>query len=103
MQLTSTCGPRAMLSRFTIRRAKHYAPNWLEVRQVLFLKAYELNAVMKIKDSNFVGILSGQGKLQLLQTSVSILFDHSSILVLFRKVINKWIGFLDLWEERVKK
>ena len=28
MQLKSTCGPRAMLSRFTIKRAKHYAPNW---------------------------------------------------------------------------
>ena len=29
MQLKSTDGPRAMLSRFTIKRVKYYAPNWL--------------------------------------------------------------------------
>ena len=28
MQLRSTCGPRAILSRFTIKRVKHYVPNW---------------------------------------------------------------------------
>ena len=28
MQLKTTCGPRAMLSRFIIKHAKHYAPNW---------------------------------------------------------------------------
>ena len=28
MQLKSTCGPPAMLSRFTIKRTKHYVPNW---------------------------------------------------------------------------
>ena len=28
MQLESICGPRAMLSRFTIQRAKHHARNW---------------------------------------------------------------------------
>ena len=28
MQLRSTCGPCATLSRFTIERAKHYTPNW---------------------------------------------------------------------------
>ena len=28
MQLKSICGPRAMLSRFTVKRKKHYAPNW---------------------------------------------------------------------------
>ena len=27
MQLKSTSGPRAMFSRFTIKLAKHYAPN----------------------------------------------------------------------------
>ena len=27
-QLKSTCGPRATLSRFTIKCEKHYAPNW---------------------------------------------------------------------------
>ena len=27
MQLKSACGPRAMLSRFTIERDKHYASN----------------------------------------------------------------------------
>ena len=29
MQLKPTCGPRAMLSRFTIKRVKYCAPNWL--------------------------------------------------------------------------
>ena len=28
MQLKSTYGPRAMLSRFTIKCVKHYASNW---------------------------------------------------------------------------
>ena len=28
MQLKSTCGPPAILSRFTIKCAKHYVPNW---------------------------------------------------------------------------
>ena len=28
MQLKSTCGPSAMLSRSTIKRAKYYASNW---------------------------------------------------------------------------
>ena len=28
MQLKSTCGLLAVLSRFTIKRAKHYALNW---------------------------------------------------------------------------
>ena len=28
MQLKSTCVPRAMLSPFTIKCAKHYVPNW---------------------------------------------------------------------------
>ena len=46
MKLKSTYGLRAMLSRFTIKRAKHNAPNWFnrshclpflgKVRQVLF-------------------------------------------------------------------
>ena len=43
-----------------------------KVRQVLF-ENHENNAVMKRKASNCVGILSDQGKLQLLQTSVNIL------------------------------
>ena len=65
-QLKSTCGPRAMLSRFSIHRAKHYAPNCLsflaKVRQVLFQKAWEINAIMKREDSNCVGVLSDQGE-----------------------------------------
>ena len=75
MQLKSTCGPPAMLSRFTIKCANHYTPNlfnFLIVRQVLFQKACKINAVMKREDSNCVGILSNQGKLKLFQTSVSI-------------------------------
>ena len=28
MQLKFTCGLSAMLSHFTIKRAKYYAPNW---------------------------------------------------------------------------
>ena len=58
-----------MLSRFSIQRAKHYAPNWFDclsflgkVRQVLFKKAWKIHAVMKRKDSNCVGILSEQGE-----------------------------------------
>ena len=27
-QLKSTCGPHAMLSRFTVKHATHYASNW---------------------------------------------------------------------------
>ena len=83
MQLKSTCGPHVMLSRFTIRCAKHYASNWFnclsflgKVRKV-FWKGWEVNAVMKRKDSNWVGVLSDQGKAATDQTSVNILQYHS--------------------------
>ena len=39
MQLKSTCGPRAMLSRFIIKRAKRYAPNWFNCLIVCLLEA----------------------------------------------------------------
>ena len=50
--MKSTCGLRAMLSHFTI---------FGQSRAVLFIKTWEINAVMK-KDSNCVGILSNQGE-----------------------------------------
>ena len=68
--MKSTYGPRAMLSRFTIRLGKHYAPSWFNcliaclfwaVRHVVFYKAWEMFAIGR-KDSNCVGILSDQGK-----------------------------------------
>ena len=71
-QLKSTCGPRAMLSCFTIKRAKDYVSNWFNCLIVCSYwvksgeyyskKACEFNAVMKRKESNCVGILSDQGK-----------------------------------------
>ena len=61
-----------MLSSLNIQCGKYYAPNWLDclivcpfmgkVRQALFQKAWEINAVMKRNDSNCVGILSDQGE-----------------------------------------
>ena len=39
MQLKSICGPRAMLSRFTIKRGKHYAPNWFSCLIVCYFRA----------------------------------------------------------------
>ena len=62
-----------MLSLLSIQRAKHYAPNWFDclivccfllgkVKQVLFFKAWEINTVMKRKNSNCVEILSDQGE-----------------------------------------
>ena len=53
--MKTTCGPRAMLSRFNIKRAKHYALNYLifslfvlfgqSQARVLLPKACEINAV----------------------------------------------------------
>ena len=60
-----------MLSRFTIKRAKHYAPNWFNCLTVclfeqsqasIILKSMGTNAVVKRKDSNCVGIVSYQGE-----------------------------------------
>ena len=71
---------------------KYYTPNWLNClivcpfwaksRQVLFLKAWEINAIMKRKDSSYVRTLSDQGKLQLLQTSVNILYTEKYICII---------------------
>ena len=44
----------------------------------IILKAWEVNAAIKRKDSNCVGILSDEGKLQLLQTSMNILYIFAS-------------------------
>ena len=61
--MKSTCGPRAILSRFTIKCVKYCAPNWL-IASLLVLfgqsQAWEINAIMKRKDNNYVGILSDQ-------------------------------------------
>ena len=84
-QLKSTCGPHTILSPFTIKHAKHYALNWFnclivcpflsKVRQVLFLKAWESNAVMETERKVVaLGFYLTWGKLQLLQTSVNILY-----------------------------
>ena len=73
-----------MFSSFTIQHAKHYTPNWFNCLSVCPFWAksnkyysekhqWEINAVMKRKSSNCIGILSDQGKLQLHQTSVNIL------------------------------
>ena len=61
-----------MLSRFTSKCAKHYAPNWFNCLIVCPLwaksdkyysrKACEIYAVMKRKDSNRVEILSDHGE-----------------------------------------
>ena len=67
MKLTS--GPRAMLSRLTIKCTKHYVPNWFncfivcpfgQSQASIVLKSCKINAVMEIKDSNCIGILSNQ-------------------------------------------
>ena len=66
MQLKSTFGPRVMLSRFTIKFARQYASNWFnylvvlsgKVKQLLFQKEWEINAVLKKRDSNCIGFLS---------------------------------------------
>ena len=57
-----------MLSHFTIKRGKHYAPNWFNCLNVYISfwgkvshEAWEINAVMKRRDINCVGILSDQG------------------------------------------
>ena len=73
--MKSTYGPRAMLSRFTIRRGKHYAPNWFNCLIVCLFwaksgkyyskkhgKLMQINAAINRKDSNCVGILSDKGK-----------------------------------------
>ena len=69
--MKSTCGPRAMLFRFTIKCAKHYTPKWFNCLIVcplwqsqasIILKACEIYAVMKRKGSSCVGILSDQGE-----------------------------------------
>ena len=72
-----------MLSRFTIQREKYYTLNWFDCLTVCpfwaksgkyySIRVCEVNAVMKRKDSNCVGIFSDQGKLQLHRTSVNIL------------------------------
>ena len=67
MKLKSTCGPRAMLSRFTTKCVKHYASNCFNCLIVCPFSAksgkhWEINAVMKTKNSNCVGILSDQGE-----------------------------------------
>ena len=80
MQLQFICGPRAMLSRFTIKRAKHYVLNWFnclifvlfgQSRASIILKGMVNNAVMK-KKNIVLGFYLIRGKLQLLQTSVHI-------------------------------
>ena len=60
MQLKSTCGPRTILSRFTIMlRIGLIASSFALLGQSqasIILKSVEINAVMKIKDGNCVGI-----------------------------------------------
>ena len=85
MQLKSASGISAMLSRFTIKRAKHYALNWFnclivcvflgKVGQVLFESRCEIDAVMERKDSNCVGILSDQGEAE----TASNLREHNML------------------------
>ena len=38
-QLKSSCGPRAMLCRFIVKRAKHYTPNWFDCLIVCYFWA----------------------------------------------------------------
>ena len=73
-----------MLSHFSVKRAKHYIPNWFNCfivrlfRQIqasiILKKASKINAVMERKNSNCVVILTDQGKLKLLQTLVNTFF-----------------------------
>ena len=44
----STCGPRAELSRFTIKRAKHDAPNWINC--VIIFPIWEKSGKFYSKD-----------------------------------------------------
>ena len=78
-----------MLSRFTIQRAKHYTPNWFNCLIVCPFWAksgkyysekhqWEINAVMKRKSSNCIGILSDQKKLSNL--SECTMMGHIKIL-----------------------
>ena len=71
--MKSTCGPRAMLSRFTIKSGKHYASNWFNCLVVCGFggksgkyysrKRGKLMLLWKErKESNRVGILSDQGE-----------------------------------------
>ena len=58
-----------MLSLLSIEHAKRYAPNWFNCLTVCpfgvksgkyYSKEWEIDAVLKVKDSNCVGILSDQ-------------------------------------------
>ena len=88
-QLELTCGPGAMLSRFTVKLANHYAPNWFNCRIVgLFWaksgkhyskKRAKLMQLWKERTVIVLGFYLIRGKLQLLQTSVNILYDIYSL------------------------
>ena len=72
IQLKSSCGPRAMLSRFTSKRARHYALNWFNCLIVCPFRAKsgkyysrkcrKLMQLGNCNDSNCVGTLSDQGE-----------------------------------------
>ena len=58
-------------SHVSIKRVTHYAPNWFnclivflfgQSRASIIFKMWEIDAVMKRKDGNCVGILSDQGE-----------------------------------------
>ena len=82
-EVYSTCGPRAMLSRFTIKRAKYYAPDgfncfivrpfWAKSGKYYSKKCGKLIQLWKERTVIALGFYLIRGKLQLLQTSVNIL------------------------------
>ena len=43
----STCGPRAMLSCFTIKRANHYSPNWFNCLIVCLFGQSQASIILK--------------------------------------------------------
>ena len=87
MQLKSTCEPRAMLSCFTIKRAKHYSLNWFyylivcpfwaKSGKYYSKKCGKLMQLLKETTLIALGFNLIRGKLQLLQTSVNILYTFT--------------------------
>ena len=85
MQLKSTCGPRAMLSRFTLKCPKLYASNWFNFLVVCLSgqnksgkyyskKHRKLMQLWKERTVIALRFYLIMGELQLLQTSVNILY-----------------------------
>ena len=86
--MKSTYGRRAMLSHFTIRRGKPYASNWFNCLIVCLFwaksgkyyskKHEKLMQLSKERTVIALGFYLIRGKLQLLQTSVNILYIFAS-------------------------